>query len=126
MTRVWKTAILAVALAATAGSVSAQTVLKYTKPKLYIYDAAGNPIGEKLAKDLPANPQVEGEGKGRTVGIRVDGKLIYLDPSNVVVDKAGKGPCTGAAVVQGREASSGYAASGGRLNSGGGGCSLEN
>lgn len=125
MRRVITACLLASTLAAAfgVGIASAQTVIKYNRPRLYVYDLAGNPLREVHSKDLPTNVPVVAKGTGGTVGVRVNGEILYFDPMNVVVEGA-TGPCQAGSVVAARPATSGYAASSGPLDSGGGGCKL--
>lgn len=128
MTRLIRVSLLACALLALSGTglAEAQTIVRYTRAKLYYFDKDGNPRGEVSTRELPVNVPAEGEGRGRTVGVRWKGQVIYLDPGSVVLDGASREPCVTGKAVAARAPTQGYAASSGKLALGSGGCGAPN
>lgn len=58
-------------------------IVKYNRDELRIYDEAGNPLGVVKASTLPRNPAVVKLGRGGSLGVMQNGKLIFLRPLDV-------------------------------------------
>jgi hypothetical protein len=65
-------------------------VVKYNRDELRIFDETGQPLGTVKASTLPHNPAVVKLGKGNSIGILQNGKLVFLRPLDV--DTTGVGP----------------------------------
>lgn len=74
-------ALIAAALPALAAAEG--RVVKYNRDELRIFDETGQPLGTVKASALPRNPAVVKLGKGNSIGILQNGKLVFLRPLDV-------------------------------------------
>ncbi|MET0294742.1 MAG: hypothetical protein ABW042_06950 [Phenylobacterium sp.] len=63
-------------------------VVKVLRPKLNAFDETGAPAGQIDAKSIRTPAPIVGYGKGNSVGVKVDGKVVYLRGLDVQTDGA--------------------------------------
>ncbi|HWE48097.1 MAG TPA: hypothetical protein VG407_18920 [Caulobacteraceae bacterium] len=68
--------VITVASAALAGDLG--RVTKFLRPSVHTFDAAGQPTGTLNASDVRLPAAIVGLGKGKSIGISVKGKTVYL------------------------------------------------
>lgn len=69
-------ALISLSSAALAGDLG--RVTKFLRPTVHTFDASGQPIGTLNASDVKTPIAIVDIGKGKSIGIRVDGKTVYL------------------------------------------------
>ena len=77
----WRLSLVALALisissAALAGDLG--RVTKFLRPTVHTFDADGQPVGTLNASDVKLPAAIVGLGKGKSIGIKVNGKTVYL------------------------------------------------
>ncbi|HEY3811702.1 MAG TPA: hypothetical protein VGL66_00630 [Caulobacteraceae bacterium] len=77
----WRLSLVALALvtissAALAGDLG--RVTKFLRPSVHTFDANGQPLGTLNATDVKLPAAIVGLGKGKSIGIKVGGKTVYL------------------------------------------------
>jgi hypothetical protein len=99
-------AILLVPSAALAENLG--NVTKVLRPSVRTFDAQGQPTGTAAAGDLKTPAPIVGFGVGRSIGVNLKGKVVYLRGLDVQTDA--KGACA-PVVAAARPAGTSYAAS---------------
>ena len=69
-------AVVMISSAAFAGDLG--RVTKFLRPTVHTFDADGQPLGTLNASDVKLPTPIEGLGKGKSIGIKVNGKTVYL------------------------------------------------
>ena len=69
-------ALMALSSAALAGDLG--RVTKFLRPSVHTFDAEGQPTGTLNASDVRLPAAIVGLGKGKSIGISVNGKTVYL------------------------------------------------
>ena len=83
----WRLSLVALApvtisSAALAGDLG--RVTKFLRPTVHTFDADGQPVGTLNASDVKLPAAIVGLGKGKSIGIKVNGKTTvdWKDPQN--------------------------------------------
>ena len=64
-------------------------IVKYNRDELRIFDENGQPLGVVKASSLPKTPVVIKVGKGDSLGIQQNGKLVFLRAIDVNTEGLG-------------------------------------
>ena len=104
--------VLIAALALAGGAAAAENLGKVTKilrSQVRTFDAKGLPLGQVASSSIKTPAPIVGYGVGHSIGVTVNGKVVYLRGLDVLTDaaKANCAPVQAAA----RPAGSAYAAS---------------
>jgi hypothetical protein len=101
--------LAALLLPAAASAADLGSVTKTLRPQLRTFDDKGAPLGQVPAASLKLPAPIVAMGTGNSVGVRLDGKVVYLRGLDVLTSggKANCRPVQSAA----RAAGSSYAAS---------------